>query len=1318
MLRRLGIRAKVLAVLAVPMLVVLFAGAFVSWETITNLRGAQDVHQVVSALSSYVAVNDALNDERAITQTGGSATAIHDARAKTDEAIATFRPQLDAINLAPYSRAVAAAVTGVQDSIDSGLPAVRIHADGGETRIVRSQYDSIITQQLVLLDNLAQELSNRGVATHVTAYADVARTVGSLVQEQVDAYSLLTDPNPTAAVGDAYTTLVSQTEAYRETARPAVAGLGIQGVALPSTDPSAEFTNDRQLIGTGAKQVMSVVIPNDFNALIASQRQSLSQVSNGVLHGADQVAAAAVTAAQQRAVLTGGVTILAIVLSVVLATVISRTIVVPLRRLTAAATDLREELPRLVEQVQIPGEGPQMFAPQIPVTSRDEVGRLAGAFNAVNQTTFQVAQEQAALRGSIAEMFVNVARRDQVLLNRQLSFIDSLERTEEDPQALANLFRLDHLATRMRRNAESLLVLAGIDSGRRLRDALPLSDVVRTASSEIEQYDRVELDLQADPHMLGFNALPAAHLLAELLENATVFSEPETPVIVTTSVSGAHVEVRIADQGLGMSDAELAAANEKIVATSAGDALGAQRLGLFVVGRLAQRLGAEVRLRKNTEGSTGTVTVVRFPATLFQSTEASPLGSYGDAAARADVPVLTEVDLAALTEGVTDQGLPRRRGADAGRMPERRPARGSFDENAIVLPDVNASALPADLGGAAGDWSPLVVPEQEAAAAARGSDLPSRQPAASTPTVPGAGSGRVPAAADPATRAGLFAGFRGRVTANPDAGAPQEPPEPALVIPGLAPDEDWAPGQTATDLWSVGEESAQHAVSDEAFTPSPAAHAWEEQPREEYVPASFVPDEPSASGPLFERPTPEPWAPAEPAVTTPAAVPAGAHAAAQADEPTVERWTPPEVDLSQWSVPADEAPAFEPQPDAFSGLTGWAGPAAEVGADATPFAPFGRSLDEAQAWATGAIPVVPEPAGFPDAEEAAAPAEEELIESSAWSSEWSTDREPWSVPLLEPDPVFEGATSVLPPVADEEPAYEPAAASTAAPVEPEPADELPATPGWAPVAAESFSDLVRGDEPQPARRRGLFGRRKERQAPPRTSAPAAFTPPPVAEPVPVAVPVPATPVRSSAWAPAASPVTPEPFPRHELAPVPVSAAPVAPAPAPAPAPTPAAPAPAVASASWGPQASWNPPAPAALNESGRTAPSWTNTDWAPRSTHPTGPIPTVPSSSAPEPSSGPRIGTLDDEVAAMLALRSDIQEQALSELSQLSAYRPQVMPGADRLTRRVPTAVPEAPEIVESGAERDPDVVRSKLASFQSGTVRGRRDSGRGEETS
>ena len=330
-------------------------------------------------------------------------------------------------------------------------------------------------------------------------------------------------------------------------------------------------------------------------------------------------------------------------------------------------------------------------------------------------------------------MFVNVARRDQVLLNRQLSFIDSLERAEEDPSTLANLFRLDHLATRMRRNAESLLVLAGIDSGRRLRDAMPLSDVVRTASSEIEQYDRVELDLQVDPHMHGFNALGAAHMLAELLENATIFSEPETPVTVTTGVSGQFVVVRILDQGLGMSDAELEAANSKIISTSASDSLGNQRLGLFVVGRIAQRLGADVRLLKAAHG-TGTETIVRFPATLFVMTETNLYGNGAPAALAAprndpglpqiEAPVVEEVDLAALTDGQTSLGLPHRRRRDDGSdepvgpipvtelaqstgLPSR--SKKTFDEDNLVLPEAPDGHIAPEISAAGSDWKPATV---------------------------------------------------------------------------------------------------------------------------------------------------------------------------------------------------------------------------------------------------------------------------------------------------------------------------------------------------------------------------------------------------------------------------------------------------------------------------------------------------------------------------------------------------------------------------------------------------------------------------------
>ncbi len=270
----------------------------------------------------------------------------------------------------------------------------------------------------------------------------------------------------------------------------------------------------------------------------------------------------------------------------------------------------------MVERMLTPGEGPGVVVQPIVVESRDEIGRLAEAFNTVNDVTVQVAQEQAALRASIAEMFVNVARRNQVLLGRQLSQLDKMEAREEDPDVLDSLFKLDHLATRMRRNAESLLVLAGIDSTRRLRSTLPLSDVIRTAVGEIEAFDRIDLSMSEDPEVSGRHALTVAHLLAELLENATHFSNPDTRVVVSASVSGHGVDVTVTDYGLGMSEAELGDANDKIAHPPVAEIAVSQRLGLFVVGRLAARLGATVELRRGR--AAGTVVAVALPTTVFE----------------------------------------------------------------------------------------------------------------------------------------------------------------------------------------------------------------------------------------------------------------------------------------------------------------------------------------------------------------------------------------------------------------------------------------------------------------------------------------------------------------------------------------------------------------------------------------------------------------------------------------------------------------------------------------------------------------------------
>ncbi|WP_082573427.1 sensor histidine kinase [Cellulomonas sp. Root137] len=1069
MLRRLGIRAKVMAVLAVPMIVLLAAGGYISWNALSELRYAQAADSVITVLQAYTPVSSNMQAERILSLNGGTAEQIAAARAATDEALASVRPITADLDLSQFPKPVVDQFVEVQLAHNTMLPAVRTGVDIKSQRAqIERNYSQIIEGQLSLMEQVSNSLENRDLAAHVTAYREIGTTADNLVVEMIDGIALLTTRAAAPASVRQYATQVSATELARGRAQYAVTALGVDELALPTKDPTSNFTRMRALLEQGNPQGFAQIDVAGYLKEIQDQLGTLSQLNDDVLTTASDVAGQAVDDARSRTFITIGIVILALLASLSFALLVSRGIVVPLRRLTKAAADVREQLPRLVEQVAIPGEGPQITLAPIPVTSRDEVGQLAAAFNSVNSTTVQVAQEQAALRGSIAEMFVNVARRDQVLLNRQLSFIDSLERAEEDPSTLANLFRLDHLATRMRRNAESLLVLAGIDSGRRLRDAMPLSDVVRTASSEIEQYDRVELDLQVDPHMHGFNALGAAHLLAELLENATIFSEPETPVTVTTGVSGQFVVVRILDQGLGMSDAELEAANAKIISTSASDSLGNQRLGLFVVGRIAQRLGADVKLLKAAHG-TGTETIVRFPATLFVMTETNLYGNGAPAQLAAprndpglpqiEAPVVEAVDLAALTDGQTSLGLPHRRRRDDGSdepvgpipvtelaqssgLPTR--SKKTFDEDNLVLPEAPDGHIAPEISAAGSDWKP------ETLAPLKGG-LPSRSRAATSawakPEEPTT-TASAPAPA-PAARAGLFSGFRGRTEtpastdtgenlvvpglmsedeerALPPAqsnavrapwmssGAHAAPAEP-IVVPQLADEDDsWEVQEAGNREARAAETAAADAAAQAELTAS--APAAEEAPVWEPTPAWAPTEAPVASTPAWAAPavaeTPtwdEPAATETPAWEAPAVAETSAwDAPAAAETPTWDETAVAETPA--WEAPAvAETPAWDAP--AVAETPAWDAPAvAETPAWDAPAVAETPTWDETAAAETPAweAPAVAEtPSVDAPAAETRTWDETTGAETSAWVAPSASDAQAWDQAIVDDEPAWQ-----------------------------------------------------------------------------------------------------------------------------------------------------------------------------------------------------------------------------------------------------------------------------------------------------------------------
>jgi PAS domain S-box-containing protein len=230
--------------------------------------------------------------------------------------------------------------------------------------------------------------------------------------------------------------------------------------------------------------------------------------------------------------------------------------------------------------------------------------------------------EQAALRKSIGDLLHNLARRSQGLVDRQLELIDELERGEADPDRLQELFQMDHLATRMRRNVENLIVLSGVEQRRRWSESVPLRDVVEAAVAEVEEYSRVQVAGIDDLTLSGQVASDVAHLLAELVENATSFSSPTTMVEVSGGPAGNGYVLEIQDHGIGMSDAELVEANRRLAAPMAADVAASRMMGFHVVGRLAARHGIRVQLRQSWFG--GVAALVLLPAALLGSAGEPP----------------------------------------------------------------------------------------------------------------------------------------------------------------------------------------------------------------------------------------------------------------------------------------------------------------------------------------------------------------------------------------------------------------------------------------------------------------------------------------------------------------------------------------------------------------------------------------------------------------------------------------------------------------------------------------------------------------------
>jgi signal transduction histidine kinase len=342
----------------------------------------------------------------------------------------------------------------------------------------------------------------------------------------------------------------------------------------------------------------------------ASAEQRSKPIANGII---------------TRIVIAGGFGLVALLIMVILSIWVGRSVIRELTKLKRAALELASErLPSVIrrlrrgEDVDAAAEAPSLsFA-------TDEIDQVGQAFNAARRTAIQGAIEEARLRRSISEVFINLARRNQALLHRQLSLLDAMERRIADPDELEDLFRLDHLATRMRRHAEGLIILSGQAPGRGWRNPVPAVDVVRAAAAEVEDYARVTVTPMPRVAVAGQAVADLIHLLAELVENATMFSPPHTTVQVSGQLVAHGFAVEIEDRGLSMDPAALATANERLADPPEFDLSNSARLGLFVVGRLARRHAIQVTLRTSPYG--GTTAIVLVPGEIVVRDDGLELG--------------------------------------------------------------------------------------------------------------------------------------------------------------------------------------------------------------------------------------------------------------------------------------------------------------------------------------------------------------------------------------------------------------------------------------------------------------------------------------------------------------------------------------------------------------------------------------------------------------------------------------------------------------------------------------------------------------------
>ena len=505
------------------------------------------------------------------------------------------------------------------------------------------------------------------------------------------------------------------------------AEIGVEGSALDNLKGSAAGSSGRQVAALASANTtrLGEAATSKLAQLAATPAMfaQYDKVNLKLLSSISRAVADRASASKSRALTDTGIILLALLASVLLALVVARALINPLRRVRAGALDVAHvKLPETVDRIR-KGEEPDEIVP-IDVHTEEELGQLARAVDDMHRQAVSLATGEAQLRTQVGAMFVTLSRRNTTLVNQQLALIESLEQDEEDPQRLEQLFSLDHLATRMRRTAESLVILGGTTGRTASFEELSVSDVIHAAVSEVQDYQRVRIDAAPDRLIAGRAASDVVHLMAELIDNALSYSPPGSPVTIQAAEDNGRVEIEIIDSGLGMAGDSLARANESLKSGGEVTIDTARRMGLFVVSRLAEEHGLKVKLRRNVNGG-GIIASIVLPDDVLVGDGPVEHVSLMDAPEQVEEPeVLVEAEpeeeydpyLERIEEAIAAvTGLPRRRAGVGGPDPEpvATPAAAAavsmFEAPPAVAPAYEPVALPSQY-----DESPAATDEPAA----------------------------------------------------------------------------------------------------------------------------------------------------------------------------------------------------------------------------------------------------------------------------------------------------------------------------------------------------------------------------------------------------------------------------------------------------------------------------------------------------------------------------------------------------------------------------------------------------------------------------